>query len=185
MSHFEEFERTYGPPSNCEMPSEEVIQTYEGELPAQLLDHWRQVGWCAYGEGLLWFTDPQQFEGVIDDWVNVESGRALVFMRTAFAHLYLWYEGYAYSLHVQTGGLSQVTENIEEMFSLLCWEKLQEKILRLELYREVMKQLGPPNRDECYAFVPALPVGGPGTADTVQRVKLREHLGFLGQLVLT
>ena len=184
MSHFDDFERTYGPPVSCEKVDADTIRAYQGLLPEELLDHWQQVGWCAYGEGLLWFVNPQQLEDPVDDWLQTESGRPLVFLRTAFAHLYLWYDGYVYSLDVQTGSLSQVTEDIKLFFSILCGEKIQEKILRLQLYREAMQRLGPPSRDECYAFVPALPLGGPGTADTVQRVKLREHLAILAQLVL-
>ncbi|MDQ1639053.1 MAG: hypothetical protein QOF62_2392 [Pyrinomonadaceae bacterium] len=183
MSHFEDFERTYGPPENCEKPTEEVIRQNEAALPKELLDHWREVGWCSYGKGLLWFVNPQQFEGVIDDWVEFEPGSALVFLRTAFAHLYLWHDGYVYSLDVQRGGLSQVTKDITRIFTLLCNPQMQEKILRVPLYEEAMKRLGPPDRDECYGFEPALALGGPGTVDTIKRVKIREHLGILAQLV--
>jgi integrase/recombinase XerD len=42
--------------------------------------------------------------------------------------------------------------------------------------------LGPPQRDECYGFHPAIALGGPGAADTWKRVKLREHLALLAQL---
>lgn len=184
MTHFEEFERTYGPPVDCEKVADDTVRAYEGLLPKEILDHWQQVGWCAYGEGLIWFVNPQQFEGIMEDWLQFESGRALVFLRSAFAHLYVWHEGYVYSLDVQTGSLSQVTEDIKLFFSILCSEKLQAKILRLPLYQEVMKRLGAPARDECYAFVPALSLGGPGTAESAQRVKIREHLGILAQIVL-
>ncbi len=184
MGQFPEFEKTYGPPRDCERLAEDAIRAYQGELPSQLLDHWRETGWCSYGDGLLWFTNPKDFEGVVEDWLAFESGRALVFLRTAFAHLYLWHEGYAYSLDVQRGEISQVTDNIEVLFLLLCDKDIQEKILRLGLYREVKERLGAPGRDECDAFVPALALGGPGTAESVQRVKLREHLGMLAQIVL-
>jgi hypothetical protein len=183
MSQFEDFESIYGPPENCEKPADEVISQYEGVLPKELLDHWREVGWCSYGKGLLWFVNPQQFEGIVEEWVDLGPGQPLVFLRTAFAHLYLWHEGYVCSLDVQNRGLSQVTKNITRIFTLLCDPQVQEKILRLSLYEEARARLGPPDRDECYGFEPALALGGPGTVDTIKRVKIREHLGILAQLV--
>ncbi len=184
MSHFDDFEQTYGPPTNCERADEAVVRTYETMLPSELLDNWTQVGWCAYGKGLVWTVNPKTFEGVVEDWVDFKSGRALVFLRTAFAHLYLWHEGYVYSLDVQRGSLSQVTKNMKRMFTLLCDPEIQEKILRARLYEQAIARLGPPDRDECYAFEPALAIGGPGTVDTIRRVKMREHLGLLAQMVI-
>lgn len=65
----------------------------------------------------------------------------------------------------------------------LCDKEIAEKILRVSLYQEAVARLGPPARDECYAFEPALALGGPGTADTLRRVAVREHLGILAQLI--
>ena len=183
MSHFEDFEKMFGPAENCEKPDAATITQYENVLPAELLDQWRETGWCSYGKGLLWLTDPKQFDDVLDDWVEIVPEKGTVFLRSAFAHLYMWRDGYVYSLDVQQGSLSQVTKNVARMFTLLCEPDVQEKMLRKSLFDEVLPRLGPPARDECYAFEPALALGGPGTADTVQRVKIREHLAILSQLV--
>ena len=85
---------------------------------------------------------------------------------------------------MQHGGLSTVTSDLDLFFSLLIDEDIRDRILRVALYDEAKERLGPPERDECYAFVPALALGGAETADSVQRVKIREHLGVLAQLVL-
>jgi hypothetical protein len=184
MSQFEDFVETYGPAQNCEPPAEGDLRAYEGTLPPELLQHWREAGWCAYGNQLLWIVNPKQFDGVVDEWLEFEPGTSSVFMRSAFAHLYLWHDGYVHSLDVQDGNLSRVTKNIARMFTLLTDPELQEKILRRSLYEQVLPRLGPLGRDECYAFEPALALGGPGTPDTVRRVKIREHLGILKQIVI-
>lgn len=183
MSTFPDFDRLYGPPTSCEQPTDEELRRYEGRLPEALLTLWREVGRCAYGDGLLWFSDPEQFRDIVDDWVDFEPEATHVFLRTAFAHLYLWYDGSAYSLDVQRGGLSQVTDDIELLFVLLGDEEIRERILRAPLFAEVNPRLGPLARDECYAFVPALALGGPGTPETVEKVKIREQLGILAQVV--
>jgi hypothetical protein len=183
MGTFEDFKSTFGPATNCEKVEKAATRAMSKELPADLLDLWRAEGWCAYGDGLLWVVDPRDFEDVVDDWVDLAGGKARVFLRTAFGHLYLWYEGAAYSLDVQRADLSRLSADIGAVFTVLTDEDVQEHILRRDTFREVRKRLGPPGRDECYAFVPAIPLGGPGTSETVQKVKLREHLHLLAQIV--
>jgi hypothetical protein len=183
MSSFEDFTSTYGPPENCEKPSAEAMRKYEGKLPPELLDHWREVGWCSWGNGLLWVVNPDQFKDVMADWLDFDPESAPVFLRTAFGHLYLWHEGYVYSLDVQHGSGSKVTPKVERMFTLLCDPELQEKILRRGLFEQARQLLGPPGRDECYAFEPALALGGSGAVETIRRVKMREHLAILAQIV--
>lgn len=183
MSQFPDFEAEYGPAADCVVPGDEVLRAYAGVLPDELIAHWREAGWCAYGEGLLWVVDPAQFEGVIDEWVDVQGGKPHVFLRTAFAHLYFWHDGAVYSVDVHSGGVSQVTKRIARMFTLVCDAEIKEKMVRASLFREALPRLGPPARDECYAFEPALALGGSGAVETIRRVKMREHLGILAELL--
>jgi len=182
MAQFEDFEAAYGPPRDGQTPGDEAFRTYQGALPDALLAQWQETGWCSYGNGLLWLTDPRQFDGILEDWIEVPGPKPLVFLRTAFAHLYFWHDGAVHSLDVHRGSVSRVTPRIERMFTLLCDPEIAERILRVSLYQEAVARLGPPARDECYAFEPALALGGPGTADTLRRVAVREHLGILAQL---
>jgi hypothetical protein len=182
MSHFQEFERQFGPATNCERVDDGTITKYAESLPNALLEHWRDAGWCAYGGGLLWVTNPAEFEDPIEEWVEASDNKPVVFLRTAFAHLYFWQDGYVHSLDVLRGGLSQVTKDVARIFDLLCNPQMQEKILRRTLFEEAKKRLGPPDRHECYAFEPALALGGPGTVETINRVSIREHLSILAQL---
>lgn len=182
MSVFEDFEAEYGPPRDRVIPNDEQIQVYTGLLPEELLQSWRENGWCSYGDRLLWIVDPAQFSDVIEDLVEIEQGTPIVFLRSAFAHLYFWCDGAAFSLDVHHGSVSRVTDDIVLMFSLLCDDKVKEKILRSSLYNRVSRTLGGPERDECYAFEPALALGGSGAENTIRRVKIREQLGILAQI---
>ena len=183
MSQFKEFDQQYGPPERCISVSDDALRRYHGALPDELLAEWREVGWCCYEKGLLWLVDPQQFADVLDDWGPFDGAVPVVFLRTAFAHLYLWHEGSVYSLDVQRGGLSRVTTRIDRMFTLLCDPEIKEKILRASLFEQAVPLLGGLARDECYAFEPALALGGSGALETLRRVKIREHLAILAQLV--
>ena len=182
MGQFQDFEQQYGPAAECQAPGEDAYQAFQGALPDQLIAHWREAGWCSYGNGLLWLTDPRQFEGILEDWIEVREPKPLVFLRTAFGHLYFWQNDTAYSLDPHGGSVTEVTKRIHRIFTLACDPEIAKKIIRVPLYQEAVARLGPPTRDECYAFEPALALGGPGTADTIRRVAIREHLGILAQL---
>ena len=183
MAQFQDFEQQYGPATECQTPGEDAYQAFQAALPEQLIAQWREAGWCSYGNGLLWLTDPRQFDGILEDWgIEMTEPKPLVFLRTAFGHLYFWQNGAVHSLDVHGGSVSEVTKRIHRIFTLLCDKEVAEKMVRASLYQEAVKRLGPPTRDECYAFEPALALGGPGTADTLRRVAIREHLGILAQL---
>lgn len=182
MGQFQDFEQKYGPATECQTPGEDAYRLFQSALPEQLIAQWREAGWCSYGNGLVWLTDPRQFDGIVEDWVELPDPKPLVFLRTAFGHLYFWHTGAVHSLDVHGGSVSEVTKRIHRIFTLLCDPEIAGKILRVSLYQEAVARLGPPARDECYAFEPALALGGPGTADTIRRVAVREHLGILAQL---
>lgn len=179
---FPEFEKTFAPVESCR-PASTAVATFAARLPPELVRAWTDRGRCVYANGLLHDVDPAQFQGALSGWLDPEPADALVFLRTAFADLYFWDEGHAYALDVHRGLVSQVTDDITRLFRVLCDPRVQEKSLRRPLYDEAVKRLGPPAEDECYAFVPALVLGGPGTADSIQKVKMREHLDVLRQLV--
>ena len=183
MSQFQDFEDEYGTPEDCDRPREDILRNYAALLPEELLTQWRDVGRCSYRKGLLWFVDPAQFSGVIEDWIDLPGPTPLVFLRSAFAHVYFWHEGWVYSLDVHHGSLTQVTKRVSRILTLLCDREIQTKILRVPLFEEALQRLGPLSRDECYGFEPALALGGPGTVDTIRRVRMREHLAILAQLL--
>lgn len=182
MMPFPDFDADYGPAEGCARIPADKFNTYEGLLPVELIQLWRQSGWCRYKTGLLWTVNPKQFDGVIDEWVDFEGQSPLVFLRTGFGHLYFWYKDYVYSLDVQRGSISQVTKRMALMFTLLCDPQVKTKIVREELFQQAVQRLGPPACDECFGFEPALALGGPGTLETIKRVKIREHLSILAQL---
>lgn len=177
-----EYIKKHGSPSNCRQAAPAVIKKYQNQLPALLIDLWQQQGWCSYGQGLIWLVNPEDFKDLIVDWLGSDK-KAVVFARTAFGQMFVWLEEKAQFVDVHYSTIAPITKKIEILFNYtLCQDSYLEKVLDKELFDEVLPKLGPLNYDQCYGFVPALALGGPGTADTVQKLKLREHLAILAQL---
>ncbi|MCP4368490.1 MAG: DUF1851 domain-containing protein [Deltaproteobacteria bacterium] len=184
MSHFRNFKKIHGPGLDCNGVSKKMINTYEDKLPLSLVEHWKSEGLCGYAKGLIWLVDPSEYEDILEEWLEPSSYDCIVFARTAFGDLYFWSNNKAYYLSVHYGKLKKITDDIEILFeTVLCDHTVLEEVLMQTIYLEAYERLGPPKSDECYAFVPALALGGSRTAVSLQKVTLREHLGILVQLV--
>jgi len=183
MSQLAEFKKKHGPATNCRPAIEKSLKAYQKKLPDSLITEWEEFGWCAYGKGLIWLVDPAELKAAVKEWLGA-SNKALPFARSAFGHLFLWDKEGAHMLDPQYGTIAKLIDDIELVFNYtLCSKRYLDNVLDQKLFRKALKTLGPLEYDECYGFEPAIALGGPGTLDTLRKVKLREHLSILAQMV--
>jgi hypothetical protein len=182
MSSFDKFKKKHGPPSQCEKVSASSLKAYAGKLPGELLEEWKQTGWCAYGDGLLWTVNPEDFADILPDWIENAEG-AYAFLRTGFGGIYYWNGSEANYVDVLFGGVWSLFDTMELNFNeMLCDDTYLDDVIRRQEFKEALPRLGAPARDECYAFVPAIALGGAVESENLERAKLREHLAILAQL---
>jgi len=178
-------ERREVPPSS--------IQRYRGILPNQLLEYWREHGWCGYGDGIFWMVNPQDYDGVVESWLESTKFEDLdkyhVIARSAFGDLYLWGETSGASLKI-TSILSRYSAHE----SIYTGDRMDAGIRAFmvakridtndygDLFKPAKKKLGRLNPDEMYGFIPAIMLGGPDKLGNLEKVKIVEHLIFLSQL---
>ena len=64
-------------------------------------------------------------------------------------------------------------------------EFYQNKLAHFEIpkYKEAVEKLGRLEHDECFGYVPLLGLGGPESVDHLKKVKPREHIEIITQLV--
>ena len=183
MTSFERFLQTYEPEGDCETVDAVSMSTYESRLPDELLEMWRTLGWCAFAGGLLWFTNPADYETVMMEWFTNRKPLPLVFGRTAFGDLFLWHEQHVDYLYVHLGHLATMTPRIDLFINhSLTNDDYLEEIVGRSFFEKVKRRLGAISQDEMYTFEPALALGGSGAADTVAIVKINEQLSILAQL---
>jgi len=94
---FDYFLKKFGEEKECIACDEEVISAYEHKLPEQLFKYWRELGWCAYGDGLIWMVNPTEYEEILENWVSgtvfEDRDDLSVISRTAFGELEVWAKG--------------------------------------------------------------------------------------------
>jgi len=192
--HLDYFVKKMGPAIQRIDVPHPTIEKYRGHFPDPLLEFWDQYGWSGYGEGIFWTVNPAEYDDLVHHWLE-ESGIANsetihVIARSAFGDLYLWQS--------QTGSSLSI-DAIYSRYSLVAKPQLtntqqDSKVKAFFLTRErdtddfddlfvtAQKILGTLQPNEMYGFVPAIALGGPGTLNTLQKVKTIEHLTFLSQL---
>ena len=89
---FEYFISKFGDATTrVEVPSSS-FDKWRDKLPDQLLTYWKEEGWCAYGNGLFWTVNPEEYEDLIDEWLESTKLEQLdsfhVVARSAFGDLY-------------------------------------------------------------------------------------------------
>ena len=51
------------------------------------------------------------------------------------------------------------------------------------MYNKAIQKYGEPAYDECFGYVPLLGLGGKDTVDNLKKVKLKEHIYIINDLV--
>ena len=71
-----------------------LLEKYTGVLPDELLMHWKKYGLSSFCDGLFWFTNPEEYEEVIKNYlIDTPLGdrkNLFVIARSAFGMLFIW-----------------------------------------------------------------------------------------------
>jgi len=182
MPQFAEFKKKHGPASECRAVPAKTLSAYRKKLPEPLIADWEESGWCAYGKGLIWLVDPDDFKPAVREWLG-SATKGTVFARSAFGHLLVWNSEGAHLLDPHYGTIAKLIDDVGLVFNYsLCSARYLNNVLEQKLFDKALKKLGPLAHDECYGFEPALALGGDGTLKTLRKVKLLEQLSLLAQL---
>jgi hypothetical protein len=179
---FDHFAEVHGPVLDVRPFSDEGLGDRRAIVPPKLVALWEDSGWGSYANGFLRMAEPVFYEDVLDDWLGPSDRRA-TFLSTALGHLFVWAGGAAHLLDPLKGRVSKLTDDVEILFETVLCEDVVLEGLREDIYDAALSRLGRPRHDECYGFVPAPALGGPLTAENLQRVDAREYLAILVQLV--
>ncbi|MDH0749152.1 DUF1851 domain-containing protein [Pseudomonas sp. GD03842] len=190
---FSRFLEKFGGPVDRQDVPVSSIERYRGKLPNQLLEYWAEHGWCGYGDGIFWIVNPQEYERVVDSWLEgtefEKRDTYHLIARGAFGDLYLWGEKTGFSLKITSVFSRCVIHDFEPTPEQMD-RKLQDFIVSRkvdsndveELFKPARKKLGTLRHNEMYGFVPALALGGSASLDHVEKLEAVEHLILLSQL---
>jgi len=181
-----------------EVPKE-VLEQWKGRLPGKLLQYWGSEGWAGYADGLFWTVNPEDYEELLDEWLDGTHLEELdsfhVIARSGLGILYLLGEQTGCGVRIDCSLHSIFAHDLkrkspDELEQRLPWffSNLEPKACdlkdsnRVPLFKRACAELGPLAEDEMYGFEPALVLGGEMTLANLRKVKVIQHLMILRQL---
>jgi len=174
------FLAAYGEPRTYVEVQAKLLKKYSF-LPPEVLDVWKKHGLTAYKDGLLWFTNPDEYAESVKSLLGKHS---TCVARTAFGDMICfddpehWSYFDAYTLHV-----AEYHASYNTLFNLLMTEAEWMQVITLvKQFKKALKKLGPLKPDEVYSFVPHPALGGSGDVSTLKKARIFEYLEILAQL---
>ena len=165
-----------------------------------LLTYWQEEGWCGYANGLFWIVNPDDYEDLVDEWLENTSIEQLdafhVVGRTAFGDLYICGEqtGVNMTINCQINAIFALPKDLKpksrekQDWSVRAFVGLSASECDLEdqsgipLFERAVAKLGPLQPDEVYGFEPAIVLGGKMQLENLAKLDLDVHLTILRQL---
>ncbi len=199
---FEYFLEKFVEPHDCINIDEDVIKKYESKLPVKLFEYWREIGWCGFGDGLIWMVNPKDYEDILAQRLMStpfeDRNDLSVIARNAFGELYVWAKGKGEVLAIRPStnvinyfsptdreNLSEEKEN-KKMRSF--WAFQQKKNLdfkdssRNPLFDRCLEKFGQLKSNEMYGFKQHLSIGGDRELENMEILKLDVYHSIAAQL---
>ena len=163
----------------AEMP-QDAIEKYRDRVPEGLVEIWEKQGLGTFLDGYLKVINPEEY----DDFVKqsyFDGAIATPVFLTAFGDVIVWEsDGYLVVLEYKSEDVDSLIKNFNHFLRFYNHEIVLEE-LDIPLYKKAIKKFGPLEYDECFGFVPILPLGGKKDVKHMDKVKIREHLYLLVQ----
>jgi hypothetical protein len=151
-------------------------------ISPQLSQFLIQEGLCRYDNGFLFTVNPLDYTDIIKLILEGKT-TGWVIARTCFGDLYILIGEGVYLYQPSFNKFIEITKGIGYLFNVfLVRTSFADKFLFRDIYPEAHALLGDAGYDECYGFVPAIPLGGPESVNNLRILKIKEYLSSIIQM---
>jgi hypothetical protein len=160
----------------------ETIDRYRGRVPDGVIEIWQGQGYGFAGaRGFVRVIDPDLYYDRIRE--ALPRPAMIPVFATGLADVIVWdaEEGALRSLLFRKGDFHALGNGLG-WIGALGNEGFMADFLEWEPYPAGVERLGQPGYDECFMFVPLLALGGPATADHLEKGDLLTHIEVITQL---
>lgn len=163
--------------------SQKICDKYEKILPGELIAVWKKYGMGSFFYGYLKMINPEEYQELVID-TYFRGGVAIPIFVTAFGDIICWEESKYIRMIKYKNGIFKGMASGFDFF----WEDLEsglynKEYFELSRYYEAVKSLGKIEYEECFGYVPLLGLGGSEKIQNLQKVKIREHIELISQMV--
>lgn len=162
---------------------QETINKYKSILPGELLKLWEEFGLANIYGGYMRMINPDEYQELVKE-AYFRGDISIPIFVTAFGDIITIEEGeYVGLIRFKNGIFNIVAKNFKRFWQNIDDEYFQDKYLELKQYERALDKLGAVEDDECYGYVPLLGLGGMEKIENIKKVKIKEYIGLIVQLV--
>ena len=164
-----------------EMPKE-VIEKYRNLVPKEMIEIWEKYGLGSFLNGYLRVINPDDYKELVEE-TYFRGKESIPLFTTAFADVVTWEEDELIGMiEYKTLDVNAIWEGMDNFFELLSNKRFLEKNFELEMYNKALKLYGEVGYEDCYCFVPVIPVGGK-KIENLQKGKAFTHIEVIVYLM--
>lgn len=168
--------------TNIEVDSK-IIDKYKESIPIELMSVWKEYGFGSLLNGGLKIVNPDEYQSVIN-MSYFRANVAIPIMVTGFGDIITWEKNeYVSIIKYKNGTFDIVLKRFKHFFNCLQDEYFIEKYLELNKYNEAVEKYGELDYNECFGYVPLLGMGGGEKVDNLKKVKIKEYIELITQMV--
>lgn len=162
---------------------QELLQKYKIIVPDELTKIWVDFGFGRLMGGYLKVINPENYQELLNE-TYFRGTISVPILTTAFGDIVTLEEGqYIGIVKYKNGNFVMLAKNFNRFMQNLGDEYFLEKYFQVPQYTEAVNKLGKLGLDECFGYVPLLGLGGSERVDNLHKVKIREHIELISQMV--
>ena len=165
----------------ADMP-QEVIEKYQNQVPAELLQIWQEDGLGTFLDGYLKVINPDDYLELLQN-SYFRGEISIPIFATAFGDIITWEKNeFLGIIKYKDGTFDIFLENLSLFIKFLPDKSFTDDYFDIPLYKKAVAKHGQLAYDECFGFVPLLALGGFKDVDHMDKVKVLEHIYLMYQL---
>lgn len=142
-----------------DMP-EEVIERYRDLVPKEMIEIWEKYGLGSFMNGYLRVINPDDYKKLVEETYFRGKDSIPIFI-TAFADVVTWEKNeFIGIVKYKVLDCDILWQGMDDFFELLGDRDFIDDNFELKMYNKALKLHGEVKYEDCYCFVPIIPVGG-------------------------
>lgn len=161
---------------------QEVIEKYQNQVPAELLQIWQEDGLGTFLDGYLKVINPDDYLELLQN-SYFRGEISIPIFATAFGDIITWEKNeFLGIIKYKDGTFDIFLENLSLFIKFLPDKSFTDDYFDIPLYKKAVAKHGQLAYDECFGFVPLLVLGGAKDVEHMDKVKALEHIYLMYQL---
>ena len=162
---------------------QEIIEKYKNQVPAELVQIWREDGLGTFLDGFLKVINPDEYLELVRETYYRGDISIPIFV-TAFGDIITWEKNeFLGFINYKFGTFDIFLEDLPMFLHSLSDESFTDDYFELPLYKEAIEKYDMLDYEQCFGFVPLLALGGFKDVDHLDKVKMYEHILLITTLV--